>query len=66
MMSICVGKEGVPDTDEFDVDIDGECLLECRGLRPSQIVIASKHLVRKVDLLMVAWRQQPDLYRTLS
>ena len=54
-MNICVRKKGAPDTDEFDIDVDGECLLECRGLGTSQVIIASKHLVRKVEV--VAHRQ---------
>ena len=56
MMSICVGKEGVPDTDEFDVDIDGKCLLERGRLFPAEVVVPFKHLVCEVHLLVIARR----------
>ena len=61
MINICVGKEGVPDTDEFDVDIHRERSLEQSALLPPQDGGTRVHLVRERDLLVVVRGEQPDL-----
>jgi hypothetical protein len=46
----------LPNSDKFDVDVNGKSLLECSALRPTLIIIAAVHMVRKRNLLMVAAR----------
>ena len=54
-------RYGIPDADEFDVNVHGECLLESRGLSPTNLVHTREHLVCKWDLLVITGWQQSDL-----
>ena len=53
--------EGIPDADEFDFDVGRECFLERVALSPANIVIATEHLVRERNLLVVARREKTHL-----
>lgn len=46
----------LPNAHEFNIDVDRECLLKGRTLLPSNFTVFGVHLVRKWDLLMIAWR----------
>ena len=55
-------REGfLPDADKINIDINGERLLEGGRLSPPLLVVASEHLVREWDLLVVTSRKQSDL-----
>ena len=55
-------REGfLPDADKINIDINGERLLEGGRLSPPLLVVASEHLVREWDLLVIAGGQQTDL-----
>ena len=51
----------LPDADKINIDINGERLFEGRRLSPPLLVVASEHLVREWDLLVVTSRKQSDL-----
>lgn len=48
--------QNLPDTDKFNVHIDGECLFECSALFPTFFIVTAVHVVCKRNLLMVAAR----------
>ena len=50
-----------PNTEELDVDVDGESLLESRTLLPPKRVILGIHLVGERNLLPVVGREESDL-----
>ena len=49
-------RSDLPNADEFDVDIDGECLLECLALFPACFIVLAIHPVRERDLLIITSR----------
>lgn len=53
-------QECSPDTDEFDIDVDREHLLERDALLPSELVALCVHLVREWHLLVVTCWEQAD------
>ena len=54
-------RTDAPHANKFDIDIDGECLLERDTLVPAGLVGAGVHLIREWHLLVVACRQESDL-----
>jgi len=56
-----VETERIPDADEFDLDVGRESFLEHGALSPANIVIATEHLVRERNLLVVACREKAHL-----
>ena len=54
-------RTDAPHANKFDVDIDGECLLERDALVPAGLVGAGVHLIREWHLLVVACRQESNL-----
>ena len=59
----CVPRvtERIPDADEFDLDVSRESFLERGALSPANIVIATEHLIRERNLLVVARREKAHL-----
>lgn len=53
--------ESLPDAYKLNIDIDREGLLKLVALLPPKLVLASVHLVREGDLLVIAGGQQPNL-----
>ena len=51
----------IPDSKEFDVDVNAEGLLEFGTLLPSDFVLPRVHAIRKGDLLVIAAWQKADL-----
>lgn len=54
-------RNTIPNTKEFDVDVDGKCFLERRTLSPSEFVFARVHFVCEWNLLMIALREKANL-----
>ena len=54
------GVQDAPHSDELDVNINGERLLEGGRLRPAGRIVPSIHLVRKRHLLVIAWWEETD------
>jgi hypothetical protein len=54
-------KWSIPHADKFYLNIHRESLLERHALFPSSFVIATEHLVRKRNLLVVPRGEQADL-----
>lgn len=56
----CV-RERIPDADEFDLDVGRESFLKRGALFPANHVIATEHLVRERNLLVVARGEKAHL-----
>lgn len=54
-------RHGVPYTDKFDVDVDGEGFFERSGLFPTELVCPCEHFVGEGDLLVIACWNEADL-----
>ena len=54
-------RKRIPDADEFDFDVSRESFLERGTLFPANIVIATEHLVRERNLLVVARGEKAHL-----
>src|ERR1700729_4295082 len=50
-----------PNAYEFDADVNRECLFGQVALLPTLPIFTRIHFVSERDLLVVAWRQKPDL-----
>jgi hypothetical protein len=55
------GVAYIPDTNEVDININGESSLESGALSPTYLVVARVHFVCERDLLVIALWQQPNL-----
>jgi len=53
--------ERIPDADKFDLDVSRESFLERGALLPANRVIATEHLVRERNLLVVARGEKAHL-----
>ena len=53
--------ERIPDADEFDLNVSRESFLERGALLPANIVVATEHLVRERNLLVVARGEKAHL-----
>ena len=54
-------RKRIPDADEFDLDVGRESFLERGALFPASQVIATEHLVRERNLLVVARGEKAHL-----
>ena len=51
-----------PNADKFDVDVNRERFLKLVALFPARVVFARVHFVGEWDLLVIAWRKEPNLH----
>ena len=59
-MSHVPRTSNLPNTDKFNINVDGKGFFEGCTLTPSNVIVSGVHFVCKGDLLMIASRQQTN------
>jgi hypothetical protein len=59
-------KKGIPYTNKFDFNIYGKSFLEHDALIPTSLVVATEHLVREGNLLVITRGKQTNLRPSMS